>query len=109
MNAALTLHIRALVGASVHFVLSFALGAAVLFLTVVDVMTTPVESDPWWLTLMDWSLNILNAPMGGFFGFWDNTRLMQLPLLGLAAAWSLLLGYTISLAWRRLEKTRGEA
>ncbi len=106
MGGGSTFHLRALVGASVHFVLSVAVGAAVLLLVVADVMATPVESDPpWWLTLMHWSLEILNAPMAGFFGLWDNTRIFQLPLLGLAAGWSLLLGYAVSLAWRGVERT----
>jgi len=104
MRTASIFHLRALITASIHVLFSAALGAAVLFLAVVDVLASPAEGGPpWWLTVMHRFAAILNAPMAGFFGLWDNTRTMRLLLLLLAAAWSLVLGYAVSFVWQRAE------
>jgi len=102
------LHVRALLGAGVHFVFCAFLGGMVLGLTVADVITTSSEAPPpWWLSAMHRFLVILNAPMAGFFGLWQDTRPMRLPLLLLAEGWSVVLGYLIALAWWWAEKVTG--
>jgi hypothetical protein len=97
-------HLRALGTAGVHFLFSAVLGVTVLFFVMADALATPVEGPPpWWLALMDRLLLAVNAPMAGLFGLWDDTHMLRLPLLLLAAAWSLAVGYAVSLIWQRVE------
>jgi hypothetical protein len=99
------LHLRALVFAGTHLVFSALLGAALLALTVADVLMTASEAPPpGWLGALYLLLSILNAPMAGFFGLWQDPHPFHLPLLLLATAWSLTLGYLISLAWLGVSK-----
>ncbi len=73
--------------------------------TLADVLTTASEAPPpGWLGALYLLLSILNAPMAGFFGLWQDTHPFHLPLLLSAAAWSLALGYVISLAWQAASK-----
>ncbi len=101
MRSTAIFHCRALVGAGTHFLLCALLGASVWALTVADVLTSATEAPPpWWLSGLDWLLLILNAPMAGFFGLWQDHPPAHLPLLLMAFACSLVLGYSISLVWQ---------
>ena len=97
MSTTTIFHLRALVCASVHFVLCALLGVTVLALAMVDMMTTSSElPPPWWITAGQWLLTILSAPAAVFFGFWDDVHWAHSVSLALALAWSVFLGYSIS-------------
>ena len=101
MRSTTIFHCRALAGAGIHFLLSALLGASVWALTVADALTTASEAPPpWWLSGPEWLFLMLNAPMAGFFGLWQDTPSAHLPLLLMAFACSLVLGYSISFVWR---------
>jgi hypothetical protein len=106
MTSRSVFHFRAAVICSLHFLFSAAFGAALIFLAVTDVLANPAEGPtPLWLIVCFWALTILNPPMASFFGISDGSHTMHLPTLLLAAVWSVLIGYVISLVWYRIEKS----
>lgn len=105
MHPTVAFHLRALVFAGTHFVICALLGAVLLAAAVADVLTTASEAPPpLWFGALNWFLLILNPPMAGFFGLRQDTHPGHLPLLLFAEAWSLTLGYLVSLAWQAVSK-----
>ena len=106
MNGRWIVHFRALLIAGVYFLSSAALGATAMVLAMMDVMSSADEgSPPWWLSGMCRVLQVVNAPMGNFFGLWDSSNMMSLRPLLLAAAWSAMVGYGISVVWHQVQKS----
>jgi hypothetical protein len=107
MTSRTAFHFRAFLISSFHFLLSAGFGAILVFLAVTDVLANPAEgAAPLWLTICFWTLKILNPPMTSFFGLSDGSQMMHLPALFLAGAWSLLVGYIVSLIWHRVERAK---
>jgi hypothetical protein len=90
-----------------HFLLS-VLVAAIVFTTGYGMaLSDSYQPDPGWYTFLWRVLYVLQAPVAGLAWLWHRLTSGHMNILAaavLAAAWSLLLGYTASFGIRQLRE-----